>query len=268
MSTKQIFPKEHGTWTMLLVPLAVGFGVARRFGLKGVLLTLGTLMFFLAQNQAMNRLRLRFATHGDATALARARALLAIFTAIGAMAMGPLLFYFHLTGLLYFGVLACGLTAISLILTSQKLDRSPAGQILASAGLSLSAPLAFYVALGNLNHVAFELWMMNFLFFLGGVFYVQMKINALARKAALNSWPAKFRFAGKTLAIETALLASAVLALRLGSVSPWILLGFVPTIFQAIAGTLRLDHPAKLKRVGVISTVHSILFAVAVIWLA
>jgi hypothetical protein len=56
--------------------------------------------------------------------------------------------------------------------------------------------------------------------------------------------------------------------LRWGSISTWATLAFVPTAIQALVGTLRLDHPAVLKRVGLISTVHSILFAIIFIVLA
>jgi hypothetical protein len=268
MTAKQFFPKEHGTWVMLLIPWAVGCGVGGRWGGRELLLLVATLMLFLAQAQIMNWLRLRFASTPAARSLIRVRILVFLFSLMGALAVAPLIVIYHLNALLYFGAIALVLMVISMVLVMRKRDRSLAGQILASAGLSLSAPLAYYVATGTANHVALELWSVNFLFFLGGVFYVQLKIDALPQRARLNSTEAKFRFAGLTLVGEAAILALVFLTVRMGSLSPRIILAFAPTFIQALIGTLRLDRPARLKRVGIISSVHSILFAVLVILLA
>jgi hypothetical protein len=268
MTAKQFFPKEHGTWAMLLVPWAIGCGVARQTDVKELLLFVAMLMFFLAQNQISNWRRLRFAISPDPLAFARVRNLFLIFSVGGIGAALPLITLYHLTALFYFGVIAAALLIVTMILVDRKLDRSLAGQVLASAGLSMSAPLAYFVARGELERTAFELWALNFLFFLGGVFYVQLKIDALVGKAELRSLVAKIKFAAPVLTLDATFLTLAFFTLQLGSISPWIILAFVPTTFQAIVGTLRLNHPAKLKRVGVISTVHSTLFALIVIALA
>lgn len=253
---------------MLLIPWAVGCGVARRWSEKELLLLVGMLMLFLAQAQIMNWLRLRFATTPDLRALSRVRALFVTFAVLGMLAVAPLLAVYRLKALVSFGGLALVLTAISMVLVIRKLDRSLAGQILASAGLSMSAPLAYYVAAGIVDPLAMELWMINFLFFLGGVFYVQLKIDALPQRSRLRSLADRFRFAAGTLSLNLIILSLVFLSLRMGPLSPLIILAFVPTFLQAIIGTIRLDRPARLKRVGIISTGHSIVFAVLVIWLA
>lgn len=268
MSAKQFLPREHGTWAMLLVPFVVGCGVARQFALKELYLAAATLTFFLAQNQLMIWVRLRFASPPDLAAMSRVRNLFLIFVMIGSLAVTPLLWFFHLHALLFFGAASVLLVGISVKLVTVRKDRSLGGQILASAGLSLSAPLAHYAALGRLEHAAFDLWALNFLFFLGGVFYVQLKIGALSRKNKFVLLLDQFRFAGRTLACDVAILVLAFFILRRGSLSLLTLIAFLPTMAQAIVGTLRLDHPAKLKRVGVLATVYSILFAAIVIWLA
>lgn len=268
MTAKQAFPKEHGTWAMLLIPWAVGCGVARRWSGRELFLLAGMLMFFLAQAQIMNWLRLRFATAPDLRALTRVRVAFITFAVLGAVAVAPLFVVYRLKALVYFGGFAAVFTAISMILVIRKLDRSLAGQILASAGLSMSAPLGYYVAAGFVDHAAMELWMISFLFFLGGVFYVQLKIDALPRKSRLKSLADRFRFAAGTLCLNVVILSLVFFTLRVGSLSSFLILAFVPTFMQAIIGTMRLDRPAKLKRVGIISTVHSIVFAVLVILLA
>ncbi len=250
---------------MLLTPWAVGCGIAGRLDRREFWLLLAMLMFFLAQNQIMNWLRLRFATTPNPVAFARVRNLFLIFSAIGILALIPLIEIYHLWGLVYFGLIAVILTATSMFLVNRKLDRSLAGQILAAAGLSLSAPLAYYVGRIALDRTALDLWAINFLFFLGGVFYVQLKIDALSQKGQLGSFASKVRFAGRTLAIDCGIVAAVFLILKYGSLSPWALVALAPTMLQAIIGTIRLDRPARLKRIGIISTAHSILFAAILI---
>ncbi|MDD5542528.1 MAG: YwiC-like family protein [Acidobacteriia bacterium] len=268
MTLKHMLPKEHGTWAMLLAPWIVGCGVARRFDHAALLSLAAILMFFLAQNQMMNWMRLHFANQPDSNALRRTELLLLVFGLIGILIVSPLWVVDKLHGLIYFALLALLLTAAALFLVQKKKDRSIAGQILAAAGLSLSAPLAYYSTSRTLDHNAGILWLVNFLFFLGGVFYVQMKIDALARRKSFQRLSDRFRFAAGTLVMDSLLVLVAFGSLRWSSFSGWATLAFAPTAIQAIAGTIRLDHPAVLKRVGIISTIHSILFVALFIILA
>ena len=253
---------------MLLIPWLTGCGVARRLDGKEMLLLLATLMLFLTQTQLMNMVRLRFATAPDFRAVTRIRILMILFGCVATLAVLLLIVLYHRLALVLFGVPAVILTGISILLVHRKLDRSLWGQILASAGLSLGAPLAYYVARGILGRLALELWVVNSLFFLGGVFYVQLKIDALPKRAQLITLATRFRFASRMLALDVTILALVFVMLRAGSMSPRSVLAFAPTLIQAIIGTIRLNRPAKLKRVGIISTVHSILFAGILIWLA
>jgi hypothetical protein len=70
------------------------------------------------------------------------------------------------------------------------------------------------------------------------------------------------------LVIDAAILLAALAAVRLGPFSPLALAAFIPAALQTTAGIARLDRRASLKRVGILLTVHSILFGLAVICLA
>ncbi len=253
---------------MLLAPWAVGCGVARRLAWQDLVLLAAMLLFFLAHNQLLSWLRLRLVAAPDPAALGRARGLFLGLAGAGGVALLPPLVRYRLTALLVLGAIAGVLVAGSMLLVYRRLDHALAGQVLAPAGLALSAPAAYYVARGALDRVALALWAINFLFFLGAVFYVRLKIDALKNTAALAPPPAKLRFAAQTLAIDLAILAAVLLALRLGSLSPWAVLAFVPAAIQTVGGAARLDHPARLKRVGILATAHSVLFAILVVWLA
>lgn len=141
-------------------------------------------------------------------------------------------------------------------------------QLLAAGGLSLSAPAAYAVALGGLDAGALGLWLLNAAFFLGAILHVRLLIDARARKAPLPSLREPLAFAGPTLALDAAILLAAAVAVRLGAGSPLVLTAFAAPAVHAPASVARLDRAVPLRRVGIVATVHAILFAALVVRLA
>lgn len=270
MATR-LLPKEHGTWAMLLVPWAIGWGVGGPATLRQILLLVAVVSLFLAHAQLLAWYRLRAAARPDLWAAAAARRLLLILTALGLAAAVPLMGAMPLARLMPLvgiGALAAALTGASLGLVTRRLDHALPGQMLAAAGLPLSAPAAYYVAGGTRERVAAALWLLCGAFFLWAVFYVRLKIEARARRAPRGTVRARLSFAGGMLVIDAAILLAALAAVRLGPFSPLALAAFIPAVLQTTAGITRLDRPASLKRVGILLTAHSIVFGLAVICLA
>ncbi len=267
----RLLPKEHGTWAMLLVPWAVGWGVGGSATLRQILLLVAAVSLFLAHAQLLAWYRLRAAARPDLWAAAAARRLLLILTALGLAAAVPLMVAMPLARLMPLvgiGALAAALTGASLGLVTRRLDHALPGQMLAAVGLPLSAPAAYYVAGGTRERVAAALWLLCGTFFLWAVFYVRLKIEARARRAPRGTVRARLSFAGGMLVIDAAILLAALAAVRLGPFSPLALAAFIPAALQTTAGIARLDRPASLKRVGILLTAHSIVFGLAVICLA
>jgi hypothetical protein len=262
-----IWPKEHGTWAMLLVPWLTGVGVARRLGIDEILLLVAALAAFLAQTQLLNLARLGRAGRGDAADRARLRTWAAVFTGATALAALPLVVLRERTALLGFGALGLALVLVGMVIVRARRDRALPGQIVAAVALPLTAPATYHVALGVVDRAAVALWLLNALFFLGAVLYVRLKIEALARKAA--GWPAaqRLRFAAGTLAIDVGILVAAALALVAGGFRPRALLAFGPTAVHTLVGVARLHRPARLKRVGLLALAHAIVFAALLIGL-
>lgn len=263
----EIVPKEHGTWAMLLVPWLVGVGVARRVGAVELLLLVAMVLAFVGQQQLATGLRLRRFRPVDHVAVRRARASAGLLLALGAAAAMPALGRVG-PPLLMLGGLAVVFGAAALALVQRRRERTLPGQILAAVGLPVGAAAAHAVARGALTPVAWQLWALAALFFLGGVLYVRLKIDAMPRKARLASPTRRLAFAAPTLAMLVGIVALAAAVVGAGSLPPRVLVAFVPVALQAIVGTLRLHRPAVLKRVGIISAVHSAIFAIAVIALA
>jgi YwiC-like protein len=262
----RVLPKEHGTWAMLLVPWAVGCGVARRLDVNEVLLLAAAVSFFLAHSQSMTWRRLRLVARSDSRQTAAAGRLAIVFTIVGLGVAAPLMAWPF--GFLLLAVMAAVLVAASFTLIGWRADRALPAQLLAAMGLPLTAPAAYSIAAGTLNRTSVALWLLNVTFFLWAVFYVRLKIEARARRVLFPSLASKLGFAAGTLAIVAAILVGlGGVAVVLGSFSPLALIALLAPGVQTLIGIVRLHRPARLKPVGFLMAGHAILFGLLVITL-
>ena len=216
-------PREHGAWGILLIPFATAVGVADVWSLPVALLLVSVLCFYVART---NFLKQNYRWTGALLAGSAACAL-------------PLLFVWKLWWLAAFG-------AVAAPLAFRKTERSVVMQLLAVLGLTLTAPAAWYAATGKLEY---RLWLLNALYFAGGVFYVKMHVAAaVARRAD------KLRQGAATMIYYGAL---AIVAAGWWPVG----LAFVPVIVRAFVGVARLSPVLRIKRLGWTEVFYSILFA-------
>lgn len=218
-------PREHGAWGILLVPFATAVGVAGVWNLPVALLLVSILCFYVAR----------------ASWLKKNYRWTAALLAGSAACVLPLLLVWKLWWLAAFG-------AVAAPLAFRKTERSVGMQLLAVAGLTLTAPAAWYAATGTLDY---RLWLLNALYFGGGIFYVKMHIaTAMARKPA-----------GRLPVI----LYYGALA---GILAWWpVGLAFAPVIARAFVGAARVSPVLRIKRLGWTEVAYSIVFAVVLITL-
>ena len=150
----RVLPREHGTWAMLLVPWAVGWGVARRFEPKELLLLVAMVSLFVAHAHLMAWRRLCLSGRAGTREAVAARRLLLVFAALGAVTTLPLLprgasLVPRADALALLAVVAAVLAGGSLALVGQREDRRLPGQVLAATGLSLAGPAAYAVPAGR-----------------------------------------------------------------------------------------------------------------------
>jgi YwiC-like protein len=263
----RVFPKEHGTWAMLLVPWAVGCGVARTLDGKAILLLLAAVSLFLAHSQLMTWRRLTLLPRSDPGQTAAAVRVTIVLGAIGLAAAAPLIAW--PLGFLLLAAVAGVLIATSFVLIGRRADRTLPAQVLAAMGLPITAPAAYAIAAGVVNRTAFGLWLLDVTFFLWAVFYVRLKIEGRARRAVFPSLASKIAFASDTLGIVGAILIGlGGLSIALGSFSALALLALVAPAVQTVIGVVRLDRPARLKPVGFLMAAHATLFGLLAIVLA
>jgi len=259
---------------MLLVPWAVGWGVARRFDPKELLLLVAAVSVFIAHSHLMAWRRLSVSGRSASGEVVAERRLALMLFALGAVATLPLLP--RGAGLVPRADALAGLVAVALVLVAGSLglvgrraDRALPGQILAALGLPLIAPAAYAVATeALLIRAALAVWLLNAAFFVWTVFYVKLKIDARARRRPSESPTAKLAAGAATIGITAATALLFAFAVAFGSVSPVVLLAFVAPVAQTVTGIVRLHHHAPLKRLGLLLLAHSILFGLLVIALA
>lgn len=220
-------PREHGAWGILLVPFATAVGVAGIWNLPVALLLASVLCFYIARTSYLKR-NYRWT---------------AILLAGSLASAVPLLVVWKLWWLPAFGAVAA---ALALQPTSQSVPR----QLLAVVGLTMTAPAAWYAATGKLEY---QLWLLNALYFAGGVLYVKMHLTA-----AVQRGDSKLRLGAPTLFYHGALAAVTAAWWPVG-------LAFAPAIARAVAGVIRLTPKLRIKRLGWTEVAYSILFAVALI---
>jgi hypothetical protein len=216
-------PREHGAWGILLIPFATAVGAAGTWNLPVTLLLAGILCFYVARTSFLKQ---------------NYRWTLALLAGSAACTL-PLLIVWKLWWLAAFGAAAAPLAF-------RKTERSVAMQLLAVAGLTLTAPAAWYAATGKLEY---RLWLLNALYFAGGIFYVRMHLaTAIARKPA-----------GR--------LPVAIYYGALAGILAWwpVGLAFVPAVVRAFVGIARVSPLLRIKRLGWTEVAYSLVFGALLI---
>lgn len=171
-----LLPAEHGSWSWLLVPLFLGATVGGRFNAAVLLVLTGSLSAFLMRQPATAWFR---ASHGKGRrsdlGLARGWTLgfgaLALASLAGLMALG------HGEILVLFAPLSLLLVVYLWTALRQRAQlRSLGMEMAGAAGLAMSAPAAYAAATGQLNRVAWLLWVLAGILNALGVLYVRRRL--------------------------------------------------------------------------------------------
>jgi hypothetical protein len=256
--TKPPMPREHGAWGILLIPFATAVGVTGVFDLKVALLLTSVLCFYIARTSYL-RIVAALAKRGGlegprlTTAATAATRWLAMLLAGCMVCVVPLMFVWHLWWLAAFG-------AVVAPLAFRKTERSVTMQLLAVCGLTLTAPAAWYTATGHLGTPALLLWLLNMLYFAGGVFYVKMHVAAAMRRGG-----SKIRLGTPVLVYYTALLCVLLALASSGVISFWVSLAYAPVVLRAFVGVGRLGPTLRIKRLGWTEVAYSLVYAVVLV---
>lgn len=245
---RPIVPKEHGVWAVLYGSFLAGVGVAGQATLPVALLLAGITAATFA-NGSLTILARPAAGQGVHERRRQALVWLVIYGAVVAAAFVPLVTAYRMAFLLPFGVGGVVFLVLRAFLIREKDDRTLVGELLGVAGLTMVGPVAHTVAVGDVQPIAALLWLLLFLFFASGIFYVRMRVHgfiAQRKGASPASNPAR-----RPCVLYHALLVVAVPALLMARVISWpVLLAFAPAVWRSAVGLHRKEAPFNLRRLG------------------
>src|SRR5581483_3370461 len=148
------FPREHGAWGILLVPLMVGASVGAALGghlLPLLPFTIATLALFCLRTPVESLLGTTPMKAQTSEERRKVLSVIVFLSVVSAAALGSLLWRGRNLDLLGFGVVAG--TAFGAQAGLKKISRNwrMAAQIAGAAGLTITAPAAYYLVRGKID---------------------------------------------------------------------------------------------------------------------
>lgn len=247
-------PKEHGAWAMLYVPFAVGALVAWTVSLRLLLLLLTVTFVFIARESLVAWWRSRNRGREDF----EARRFMIAYLLVAALFGVPMLVVYKLYWLAPIAVATLILLVVNAQQAVRREDRSMGGEMMAIAGLTLTAPAAYYVSLGAFDSTALWLWALCGLYFASSVFYVKLRvhtINPRKEETRRQSW-------WRCALYHSILLASLLLLAITGSLNLSVLAAFSPVLIRSFWHLAKPVRQINLRRVGWLEIIYSVVFLI------
>ncbi|HEX2986941.1 MAG TPA: YwiC-like family protein [Chloroflexota bacterium] len=255
-----MLPREHGAWAMWLVPYLLGSALGG-WGIASLMLLISMLFLFISSRPAEFVLTgpTKSSEAQDRRTAAYGR--LTIYAGIGVVAAAVLLLRYHRWALLPLGAVAALALSIMLPLKARRLDRSWPARLLSIAALSAMGPAAYYVGSGTLDHRAFAVWLLGFLYSGASVFYVRLFYRPPARKRPATATDPR-RSAERDLFVYLAVvLALLIASATVGWAPPFAGLALAPFLAKAVWAILHRGYQPTLKQLGMGEIGHSAVFA-------
>ncbi len=276
MSTAKVqttlrMPAEHGAWGILLVPFFCAAAVAGSWNASllfagacvfGLFLLRASLKPWISSKQIEDR-----GAGGWRSTLRPAH--YALVAATGAAA-GLLVFVYHRYQFIWIGLAALLLYLFRQLLIRPRRDpgreqRSLAAELVGVGLLTLTAPIAWIAARGVLEPSGVRVWLLNLLFFCGGVVYVKYRVRGLLAHRHFRSAGERLAFAWPVFVYHLLLAAFLAYGVILGRQPATILLAFIPGILRANGLLFQLGRRFAISRLGWNEIVHSLLFALLLV---
>lgn len=258
------WPREHGAWGMLLVPLVSGAWMGLRTGERFsalILFSVAALALFCLRTPVEAWLEtspLRAQTASERRAVLYG---MIFYASIASVVLALLLWRARAYGLLVLGgVVAATFVAQAVLRTLGRRARTLA-QWTGAFGLTSTAAGAYYVVTGHLDSTALILWATNWLFAANQIHFVQLRIRA----ARATTRAEKFSRGRSFLAGEAVTALLLALAWRSGSLPGLAPLAFGPILLRGLLWFLRQPAPLEIRRLGWSELLHALAFGALLI---
>jgi hypothetical protein len=236
-----VIPAEHGAWSWLLVPFAVGVAVAGQVGLPAILTLIGGLAAFLMRQPAAAWLRTRRGRGNRADEPLAAGWTIGLGVAAALCLAGLLALGRNALLWLLVPVAAMLLVYLAATRSGRAGMRTMWMELSGAVALALMAPAAVIAASGRLSALAWALWGLMGLHNALGVLYVRLRLADSHRRPVNRAVVAWGHAAG---------LAAVAVAAWLGWVPPATALPLVGLLGRAMWAARRPRPVDDVRRFG------------------
>ena len=258
---KQIFlPQDHGSWVFIFSPLLVGLYLGGKFNFVSLSLVAALVAAFLLRQPVTITVK-AFTGRRPKSDLSAAGFWIFLYGIIALLAVIGL-FRAGFGYLLFLAIPGLPVFAWHLWLVSKRAQRRQINvEILATGVLSLAAPAAYWVGMGQYTPIGWWLWILIWFQTAASIVYAYLRLE----QRELAEIPARSELwkMGVYAFVYTTLNLVSALVLGLGSVLPRFL--FLPYLVQWSETVWGIFHPAikwKPTRIGVRQLIVSILWTI------
>lgn len=253
-------PQDHGSWVFILSPLLVGIFAGGVFTPSSLNLVVAAMSAFMLRQPATALIKI-YSKRRTRDELPAARFWFVVYSAVALLALIGLIRNGFMY-LLYLAIPGAPVFAWHLWLVSRREERRQVNiEIIATGVLSLAAPAAYWVGIGQYDSTGWWLWILAWIQAAASIVYAYLRLEQReqAKGPERNGqWKMGWR-----AALYTSFNLASVLILSLLAVLPSLL--FVPYLIQWLETMWGITYPAtgwKPARIGIRQLSISILWTV------
>ena len=259
-----ITPREHGAWGILLIPLVTGASVGLLKGGDAKRLapfSIAAFALFCLRTPVESWIGTGPLRARTASELGFVRG----FTGLLALASIAALVWLFWGGrnraLFWMGAAAATAFFLQAVLKVQWKTARTAAQVVGAAGLTLTAPAAYYVVTARVDVAAWWLWAANLLFAGNQIQFVQVRIRA----ANSSDREERLTLGLGFLIGQTILMALLVAGCVLRLLPPYTAVAFVPVLYRGFAWFVRNPRPLAIHSLGRSELLYACMFGLLLI---
>jgi hypothetical protein len=257
-------PQDHGSWVFILSPLLVGIFAGHAFTYASLALVIAAMAAFLIR-QPLAVMVKAYAGRRPRTDLPAARLWFSVYGVIAILALAEL-FYLGQGFIVLLAIPGIPVFAWHLWLVSRRAERRQAGiEVIATGALSLAAPAALWVGLGQYDPSGWGLWALTWLQSAASIVYAYARLEQREQPQS-PARSEKWKLGRRAFLYTSFNLAAALVLGWTGILPQWI---FVPFLLQWAETVWGIQNPAtgwKPTRIGIrqliVSTLWTILFII------
>jgi len=263
---KHVFvPQDHGSWVFILSPLLIGICAGKTITLPTLWLLVTAMAAFLIR-QPITVITKILTGRRSIEDLPAARIWVVVYASLIVLGLIPLI-YEGFSYLLFLAIPGVPVFLWHLWLVGRRAERKQAGvEVIATGVLSLTAPAAYWIGVGDYSPLGWWLWCLTWLQSSASIVYAYLRLE----QRGLNHRPSlsdRYTLGRRALVYTSFNLIFTTVLSGFGFVPP---LTFTPFLLQWVETLWGITHPAagwKPTQIGIrqliVSTLWTILFILA-----